>query len=141
CQDFNQGVRHFTAALKLSALDARLHQNLALAYEWLDNLAEADPHWNRYFELIDRRLPCPPGRTDYVNDLAFEGLSRLATRYADKERWPTAIVYLERARQLRPDNADLLERLFQLYIHAQRQAEARQVLIELRKLRPADPQM
>jgi tetratricopeptide (TPR) repeat protein len=141
CQDFILGVRHFNAALKLAPLDARLHQNLALAHEWLGSLPEADPHWNRYFELVNERLPAPPGHPGYVDSLTFEALSRLATRYADNERWSSAIVYLERARDLRPKDADVLERLFHLYIHAHCGPEARVVLDELAKLRPDDPQM
>jgi tetratricopeptide (TPR) repeat protein len=141
CQDFIQGVRHFNAAVKLAPLDARLHQNLALAHEWLGNLSDADPHWNRYFELVNERLLAPPGHVGYVDHLAFEALSRLATRYTDSERWSSAIVYLERARELRPKDADMLERLFHLYIHAHCGPEARLVLDELAKLRPDDPQM
>ena len=128
CQDFEGGVRNFKAALKLAGTDGRLEQNLALAYEWHGDLPQADPHWNRYFELIDRRLPAPPGDRTYLESLAFEALTRLATCYSEKERWSTALVYLERAHGLRPDDADTVERLFHLYNHAKCPDDARRTL-------------
>ena len=60
-------------------------------------------------DLIDRRLPTPPGDPSYLESLAFEALTRLATCYSDKERWSSALVYLERAHALRPDDADTVE--------------------------------
>ena len=59
-QDFDGGVRHFNAALKFAGNDPRSHQNLALTYELKSDLSQADPHWNRYFDLLDQRCPCPP---------------------------------------------------------------------------------
>jgi tetratricopeptide (TPR) repeat protein len=139
--DFEGGVRQFTAALKLLPNDARLHQNLALAHELSGNLAEADPHWNRYFDLLGSHTPGPPDVPDYVTTLAFEGLGRMASRHAEKERWPSALGYAQRAQRLRPDNPEVLERLFHLYNQAKRPQDARRTLGDLRRLRPDDPQL
>ncbi len=139
-QDPESGLRYFQSAVKLAPNDARLQQNLALAYQWQNNLSKADPHWNRYFDLLDRRLPAPPGQADYHDRLAFEGLVRLANLYFERERSSEAIDYMERAQRLRPNDAEILDRLFQLYQHAKHRPEARRTLGRLRELRPNEPQ-
>jgi tetratricopeptide (TPR) repeat protein len=139
-QDFDGAVKHFSAALKLSAQDARLHQNLALTYELKGDLAGADPYWNRYFDLLDERLPVPPDRPRYRELLVFESLSRLAVRYGEKEKWSSALGYVQRAQALRPNDPEVLERLFHLYNQAKRPQDARRTLEQLRRLRPSEPQ-
>jgi tetratricopeptide (TPR) repeat protein len=139
-QDFNGGINYFGNALKLSPNDPRLHQNLALAYELRGELSQADPHWNRYFDLLDDRVPAPPDRARYPEILAFESLLRLARRYGDKEKWSSALSYMQRAQQLRGDDPDVLEQLFHLYTQAKRPQEARRILEQLRRLRPEEPQ-
>ena len=39
---------------------------------------------------------------------------RLANAYAEKEKWSSAVTYMQRAHRVRPKDADLTERLFQL---------------------------
>jgi tetratricopeptide (TPR) repeat protein len=139
-QDFEGGMRQFTAAVRQAGNDARLHQNLALGHEWNGELPQADPHWNRFLDLLDRRLPAPRGEPDYAQRLAFEALGRLATCYSDKERWGPALTYLERAHRLRPRETDVLDRLFHLYVQLNRHDDARNALQQLRNLRPGEPQ-
>jgi Flp pilus assembly protein TadD len=139
-QDFEGSVRYFNLALKLAGGDARVHQNLALAYEMQGELTQAEPHWNRYFDLLDSRWPAPPAQPNYVEQLAYEGLSRLAGKYSEKERWNSALTYAQRAHRLRPKDADTLERLFHLYNHAKRPQDARRVLKQLREMKPGEPQ-
>ncbi|MFO0845450.1 MAG: hypothetical protein U0797_24210 [Gemmataceae bacterium] len=139
-QDYDSAVTHFSQALKLSGDDARLHQNLALTYELEGSLSEADPHWNRFFDLLDDRLAAPEDLPGYHLKLAYEGLSRLATRYADKEKWQGAIGYMQRAVQLRPNEVESLERMFHLYNQAKRQGDARRTLEQMRKIKPGEPQ-
>ena len=140
-QDFDDAIGHFTAALRLGDGDSRIHQNLALVHEFNGDMARAEPHWNRYFDLLDRSVPAPPGQADYVQKLAFEGLCRLATRYSEKERWIEAIAFVERAQRLQPDNADVLERLYHLYSQAGRSEAARRALRQLKQLRTDEPQL
>src|SRR5262249_16163268 len=109
-QDLEGGVRYFNLALKLAGSDARIYQNQALAYEMQGELTQAEPHWNRYFDLLDNRLPAPPGQPYYVEQLTYEGLSRLAGKNSEKERWTSALTYAQRAHRLRPEDADTLER-------------------------------
>jgi tetratricopeptide (TPR) repeat protein len=139
-QDFERGIDYFSAALKLAPKDARIHQNLALAHELDGRLADAEPHWDNFFDLIDNRLPAPPGRKDYHDQLIYEGLNRLAGCFTDRERWNRALDYVQRAARLRPGDTDTLERLFHLYNHAKRPEEARKVLRRLREMRPGEPQ-
>lgn len=138
-QDFDHAVSYFTAALNKVGNDAWLHQNLALAYEWLDKLDKADTHWNHYFNLINPRTPAP-ALPRYLETLAFEGLVRLSDLYFKREKWSKALTYLQRAHQHRPDDADTLERLFHLYTQLKKPDEARRALHRLRDLRPNDPQ-
>jgi hypothetical protein len=137
-QEFDQGVNYFKAALKTSET-AWAHQNLALAYEWQGRLDLADTHWNRYFDLLDRRTPVPP-LPNYLETLAFEGINRLAEVYTKKEKWNNALAYLQRAQRLRPQDPDVLERLFHLYNQLKRSEDARRTLKRLREVRPNDPQ-
>jgi tetratricopeptide (TPR) repeat protein len=141
-QDFEGGVRHLAQAVKLSGNDARLCQNLALAYELQGQLAQADPQWNRYFDLLSAgaSLPRPPGQPDYLDRLGFEGLLRLAGRYSERERWAQALGYVQRAHRLRPRDPETLERLFHLYNHLKRPDDARRTLRQMREIRPNEPQ-
>jgi tetratricopeptide (TPR) repeat protein len=139
-QDFDQALSYFKAALKTaSAETAWAHQNLALAYEWQGRLDQADTHWNRYFDLLDRRTPVP-AVANYLETLAFEGINRLADVYTKKEKWNHALAYLQRAQRLRPTDPDVLERLFHLYNQLKRPEDARRTLRRLREVRPHDPQ-
>jgi Flp pilus assembly protein TadD len=139
-QDFEGAVRHFQAAVKLAPNDPRLHQNLALTFELQGELAQADPHWNRYFDLLGDQVPAPADIPRYGELLAYEALTRLAVRYSDKEKWSSAISYLQRASQVRPNDPDTMERLFQLFVHAKRPQDAKRILEHLRRLRPGEPQ-
>lgn len=139
-QDFDEGIRHLTAAAKLAGNDPLVHQNVALAHELNGSLADADPHWNRYFDLLDGRVRRPPGQPDYLDRLAFEGLSRMVAAYAEKERWQQALGYAGRAFRLRPNDVDLLERVFHLHHQLKRPDDARKALRRLRELRPGEPQ-
>jgi Flp pilus assembly protein TadD len=140
-QDFERGLWHFQAALRLDKNDPCVQQNLALVHEWLGKHAEAQPSWNSYFENLPRRASAPSLPVDYRDRLAFEGFSRLATLYADKEQWPAALEFAQRAHNLRPNDADTLEKLFHLYTQAGRTDEARRVLRKLRQARPGDAEV
>ena len=140
CQEFEEGARHFQTAVRLVPDDAGIHQNLALAYEWQKDLTHAEPHWNRYFDLLERHLTPSPNSPDSVAPLLFEGLHRLALAHTEKERWANALPYVERAHRLRPDDTDTLERLFTLYSQTRRGEDARRVLHRLRHLRPGEGQ-
>jgi Flp pilus assembly protein TadD len=141
-QDFTGGVRYLGQAVKLASADARLSQNLALAYELQGEIAQADPQWNRYFDLVTAGadLPRPPGHVDYRERLAYEGLVRLGARYTERERWAQALGYIQRAQRLRPRDPDILERLFHLYNHLKRTEDARRALRQLREVKPSEPQ-
>jgi tetratricopeptide (TPR) repeat protein len=140
-QDMESGITHFNAALKLANNDPRIFQNLALAHELNGELPEADPHWNRYFDLLDDRVPTPADLPNYSSLLAYEGLNRLAGKYCEKEKWSSAVGYVQRACALRPNDPDTLERLFHLFANAKRYKDARRTLDQLRSLRPNDPQL
>ncbi|HKI35651.1 MAG TPA: tetratricopeptide repeat protein [Gemmataceae bacterium] len=141
-QDFGGGVRYLANAVKLANADARIAQNMALAYELHGEVAQADPQWNRYFDLLTAGadLPRPPGQVDYHDRLAYEGLVRLGTRYSERERWSQALGYVQRAQRHRPRDPDVLERLFHLYNHLKRPEDARRTLRQLREVKPNEPQ-
>jgi tetratricopeptide (TPR) repeat protein len=140
-QDFNGAARHFFSALKLNGNDPRVHQNLALCFELMGEMGKAEPHWDRYFDLLDRRIASPSDIPEYANKLAYEALNRLATKFGEKEKWNAAANFVERALRYRPEDPDTLERLFHLYNHAKRYSDGRRILERLRRQRPNDPQM
>jgi Flp pilus assembly protein TadD len=140
-QEFERGGTYFTNAARLAPTDARLHQNLALVNLWLNRLDQADPEWNRFLDLLDRRIPTPPDRPAYLEQLSFEGLTHLAECNSKVERWSTALNYFQKALRLRPDDAELQERLFHLYTQLRRPEDASRMLYRMRKLRPHDPQL
>lgn len=137
--DFDGAIDLFAQASKLAPSDPRLHQNLALCHELRGSLVDAEPHWTRYFEHLGEQVPAPPDIPGYLELIAYEGLNRLANRYAEKEKWSTAIGYLQRAAQVRPNDADTLEKLFHLYNQAKRPTDARRTLDQLRRVRPNEP--
>jgi Flp pilus assembly protein TadD len=139
-QDFDGAQKSFSAALKIAPNDARLQQNVALTYELQGDLSAADPHWNRYFDLLDDQVRVPADIPRYLELLTFESLNRLASRYTEKERWSSAIGYVHRAVQMRPKDTDIQEHLFYLYKQAKRYSEARKTLEQLRRMQPEEPQ-
>jgi len=141
-QDFAKAVHHFEQVVKLSGNDPRLRQNLALALEKNEELAEAEEHWGRFFDLLaGTMIPAPEDVPKYLDGLEFESLLHLATVFTAKERWTTVLNYLNRAQRLRPDNDDVLERLFHVYNAAKQSNNARKVLNRLRDVRKNDPQL
>jgi tetratricopeptide (TPR) repeat protein len=145
-QDYDRAVHYFGSALIRAGNDPWLHQNLALTHEMQGRFDLANRHWSRYFDLLDPKktrgasaLP-PVPLPHYVESLTFEGLSRLADLYSKKERWQTALGYLEQASALRPEDAEVLERLFHLYNQIRRPEDARRTLRRLRALKPGEPQ-
>jgi hypothetical protein len=72
--------------------------------------------------------------------LAHDGLLRLSNRHAEKQNWPQALAFLERAAPLLPENVDTLERLFHLYNHNRQPDRARVTLRRMQQLRPDEPQ-
>lgn len=139
-QDFEEGLRSFAAAVRLSGNDAGIHHNLALVHEWRRDPVQAEPHWNRYFDLLERRLNGTVHPSDRIFQLLYQGLHRLAACYMEKEKWGQAIAFVERAQRLGPEDADTLERLFHLYSQVRRIDDARRVLQQLRRLRPGEVQ-
>jgi tetratricopeptide (TPR) repeat protein len=138
-QEFDRAIDYFSWAIKLAPNDPWLHQNLALAYELRGQLDQADGHWNRYFDM-QSRVPAP-AVPNYRETLAYEGLNRLADAFSKKERWNTALTYLQKASKMRPNDTDALERLFHMYNQVKRPEDARRTLKRLRELRPSDPQL
>src|SRR5262249_39280718 len=113
---------------------------VALACEQLNQPGQAEQHWDRFFDLLDTRLPGPPGQPDYAEALAFESLIRLATNCVEKEKWQAALGFVQRAQKLRPRDPEVLERLFNRYNQPRRKDEARRMLKTLRDIRPGEPQ-
>ncbi|HEV2948429.1 MAG TPA: tetratricopeptide repeat protein [Gemmataceae bacterium] len=140
-QDFEAGIHAFASALQTANRDARLSQNLALAYEMHGRHSEAEPHWNWFLEMLDGRLPSPPESPGYKNRLAFECLHRLGVRSSERGKWTSALAFLQRAHQVQPEDADTLERLFHVFNQLKKPEDARRALRRLRQLRPQDPQM
>src|SRR5262249_31693487 len=83
----------------------------------------------------------PPGIPDYAANLEFETLCRLGFEHRNRERWPNALNYLQRAHRLHPADADVLEALFQVYLQTRRRDDAGRVLDKLRAPRPDDAQV
>ena len=157
-QEYERGIAYFRSALELHQKSpdhqskqpqvnslginqqAWLEQNLALAHEWLGKLDRAESHWNRYFDCLELSLSNAKG-WDYLTNLAFEGLSRLADVCTQKERWDSALGFLLRAHKFRPTDADVLERLFHLYEQLHMPEESRRILQQLHEMRPNDVQV
>lgn len=141
-QDFDSGIRHFNDALAINGnTDPRIFQNVALGYEFLKQYASAERAWDRYLENLGPRIPAPAGRADYVARLTLECLLRLGGRNYDRENWETARAYYQRALPFKPDDADILERLFHVNNQLRRAVDARQVLEQLRQVRAGAPQL
>ena len=138
-QDFSTGILHLQEALRLAGDDPRIHQNLALAFTWQGDHAEADLCWGRYLGTMEKKLPRPSGFFDYHERLRFQVLKHLGNLHYEGERWNQALSYIEEAHTLQPDNLELSERLFLLQVQAGRRDEARTTLNEMRHQRPKYP--
>jgi len=135
-QDYETGMRYFSAALEHAAADARIVQNLALACEWRGDHAQAERHWLRFLDLLDRRLPAPRSCPDYVERLGCATLARLSAQAAEKQDLNAAVAYAERGHRLRPRETEILERLFHLFTQVNQRENAQKVLGRLREQRP-----
>jgi tetratricopeptide (TPR) repeat protein len=140
-QDYQTGRNYFSGAGFLAGTDARLYQNLAIAYEWQGQIAQAEGSWNRYLELLDSRMPAPPSSSGYPARLAFECLNRLATHHGERGQWPEALACLQRALQFRPDDLETLEKLFHLLNQLKRPEDARETLRRLQGLGTDEPRV
>ncbi len=142
-QNYDTAIRSFSRGLQLLGNNHWLHQNLAICYEMMKRMDKAELHWNRYFDLLDYRVPVPPNASpeEYLDDLAYAGLARLADIYYRDEKWDNAVGYLQRAVRLRPRDLDTLERLFHLYVQVRRMEDARRLLRKMRDISPDDPQL
>jgi tetratricopeptide (TPR) repeat protein len=138
-QDFDMGAWYFDHALKKTGNDPYLEQNLALTCEWQGRLDQAERHWGRYFDLLDRRMPAP-NYPNYLEALSFEGLNRLSDVFSKKDQWNQALNYLQKAHRLKPNDFDTLEKLYHAYNQLKRPDDARRTLRRLREVRPNDPQ-
>src|SRR5262249_41594655 len=119
---------------------AWLEQNLAMAYEWHGKLDKAEQHWNRYFDYLEHYFQSSKP-ANYLPNLAFEGMSRLADLYTKKEKWTAALGFLQRAQRLRPGDSDPLERLSHPSPQLKKPDDAKRTLRRLREARPNDPQV
>jgi len=130
CQDFDRGLGYFRSAMELFQRDSKnlgkLINSRGVSQEaWLEqNIARrlrAHGQARKGGDALEPLLR--PSRiqharsqpVDYLSNLAFEGLNRLAELYTNKERWNSALAFLSRAHKFRPTDADVLERLFHLY--------------------------
>ncbi|MBX9679968.1 MAG: tetratricopeptide repeat protein [Gemmataceae bacterium] len=155
-QDFDQAASWFRLAQEICARDAAggsrsinaqgvplmawIEQNIALVMEWLDRSDQAEAHWLRYVDLLERHQGSSrPG--DYLPILAFEALIRLGDQAQKKERWSLTLEHLQKAHRFRPTDYETLERLFNLFTQLRRHDDARRVLQRMRDVRPNDPQV
>lgn len=155
-QEFEQAASWFRLAQEIAARDAStgsrsvspqgvplaawIEQNVALAMEWLERADQAETHWLRYVDLLEKNQAASRP-SDYLPILAFECLVRLADQAQKKERWSLTLEHLQRAHRLRPSDYETLERMFNLFTQLKRHDEARRVLARMRDVRPNDPQV
>jgi Flp pilus assembly protein TadD len=140
--DFDRATRHFNMAVKQMPNDPRLQQNLALALERTEDAEDAEEHWTKFLDLLDRdTISVPTDVPRYMQSLEHETLVHLANFFTAKEKWSAVLNYLNRAHRLKPDDPDLLERMFFAYTHAKQSNNARKTLDKMRSLRPNDPQL
>ena len=86
-------------------------------------------------------MPAPSDIPNYLEAVGCESMVRLANSYAEKEKWASAVTYMQRAQRIRPRDPDLMEKVFHFYNNAKRPQDARKALEQLRQLRPGDPQL
>src|SRR5438105_11332491 len=86
-------------------------------------------------------IPTPPDVPRYTQSLEYETLIHLANIFQAKEKWTTVLNYLNRATRIKPDDPDLMERMFHVYVASKQPNRARKLLDDIRRLRPNDPQL
>jgi tetratricopeptide (TPR) repeat protein len=140
--DFDRAVNEFLVATKHLPSDPRIRQNLALALERSEQTSDAEEHWTRFLELLDgTMIPTPPDVPRYTQALEYETLIHLANVFQATEKWTTVLNYLNRAARIKPEDPDLMERMFHVYVASKQPNRARKLLDDIRRLRPNDPQL
>ena len=118
--EYDDAIKNLKKAAKLSPDDARIWNNLVLvqiAAEKFDDAYKSSVHVLGEF---DSRI-------------------KIADRLQSRGREKDAIKYLEKARIIRPDSADVLVRLESLYYHngqEEKSLRARQALASLQTVAP-----
>jgi eukaryotic-like serine/threonine-protein kinase len=95
-------LQEFQKALDLAPHDADAAMGLAVAYEYMNRLSEAEATYKRAIAL----------RPDY-----WDGYTALANFYSRQHRSPDAIVQYKRVIQLTPDNAEGYSNLGSEYLN------------------------
>lgn len=134
--DFDSAERHFHEAVQRAGDDPRLHQNLALVASWRGDSEEAELHWGRYLGTLPIEAPRRHGDAEFHRRLRFHLLCQLADEAIRRNRWEIAHAHLLEASSLRPEQVELLERLYRLQKIRGDFAAARQSLARLQSLRP-----
>ncbi len=142
-QEYGKAARAFAAAVELDPNDPRLNQNLALASEQAAEVHQrasrytelAQLEWSRYLDLMAERIPAPPGRPDYWDDVKFACLRRLTQLRLDAGQREAAADYLKQAHAVRPRDEETIEKLFHILNELQQFAEAKEMLLLLHSLR------
>lgn len=113
---YSDSVQYFEKAVAISANNPTLLTNLADAYYWSDQRPKSTDTYDRAIQAALKNLD------DNPNDVSAMGA--LATCYAKKHDDPDAMRWIQKARQLQPDDTDLMYREATVNAKAERTADA-----------------
>jgi tetratricopeptide (TPR) repeat protein len=119
---YGDSVRYFEKAVAINGNDASVLMNLADAYYWSNQREKSAAGYEKAIRTALKALD------DNPNDAGAMGA--LATCYAKKHDDPDALKWIRKARQIQPDNTDLMYREAVIHAKAERSAEAIKSLSE-----------
>jgi tetratricopeptide (TPR) repeat protein len=119
---YSDSVQYFEKAVKLSPASPAFLTNLADAYRWSNQRDKSAATYDRAIQAALKSLD------DNPNDAGAMG--SLATCYAKKHDDPDALQWIRRARQIQPDDTDLMYREATIHALAERTTDAIKSLSE-----------
>jgi len=119
---YQESVQYFEKAVALNPKNPGLRANLGDAYYWSNQRDKATAEWDAAIQAALKALD------DNPNDAAAMGA--LAICYAKKHDDPDAVKWIQKARQLQPDDTDLMYREVTIHAKAERITEAIQILTQ-----------
>jgi len=113
---FDESVTHFEKAVQLTPKDPFFQVNLADAYRWSSQRDKAAGAYDKAIKLAYESLDVNPKDTEVMGSLAIA--------YARKGDDANALKFIRQARQIKPDDPDLLDFEAQIHTAAGRTSEA-----------------
>jgi len=134
-QDFNNSLRAYLRALDLNPTDAQAFYNLGCVCFSLGDLENAEAYWKQAIQFEQDVIKTVPEQkpskdelkiavTVRVRPISFESHKSMSLLYRQQDRRKEALAELEKALELRPNDAELCFEIGSFYLDSKEREKA-----------------